>query len=86
MLLKRDLNKDHQVIVKPKSLNNSEENGEETGGKVVFITNVTSHNNSTLMILISSFSQKQVINLMIMISIVVNVRFEQRLGNFNTNH
>ena len=70
-------NKSYQIIVKLENLNNSGENGEEL---VI--------NNSDIIItieLISGFSQKQVISFIIMISIIINVRLEQRLENFNIN-
>ena len=58
---------------------------EKIDEKIVFIANSINHNNSSSMILISDFSQKQIINLIIMISIVMNVKLEQRFENFNIN-
>ena len=74
-------NKSRQVIVKSKSSNNSEEYGEENDKKLV----INNNNIIAAIELILGFSQKQVIDLIIMISIVINARFEQRFGNFNTN-
>ena len=74
MSSKRDFNKNRQIIMKSKSLN--EENGEKIGEEIVFIINAISHNNSLPMTLISDFSQKQVIGFIIMISVMINVRLE----------
>ena len=82
---RRDPNKNRQTIIKSENSNNNEENDEETNEEIVFIANFISHNNSLLMILISNFSQKQVTNLIIMISTMINARLEQRFENFNIN-
>ena len=67
--------------MKLKSLNNSEEISE----KVVLTASAAGYNNSLSITLISNFSQKQVINFIIMILIIINVKLEQRLENFNIN-
>ena len=53
--LKRDFNKDRQVIIKLKSSNNNEENGEKINEEVVFITSAINYNNSLSITLIPGF-------------------------------
>ena len=78
MPLKKD--KTCQVTVKPESPDSGEHGGENSGELVINNNDII-----TAIRLIPGFSQKQITSLMIMISAVMDARFEQRLGNFNTN-
>ena len=73
--------KPRQAIVKLESPDSGGEHGGENGGELV----ISNNDIITAIELISGFSQKQVIGLMIMILIVMDVRLEQRFVNFNIN-
>ncbi|CAF9938253.1 hypothetical protein IMSHALPRED_000729 [Imshaugia aleurites] len=81
--------KSRQATVKPESPNNGGENNgnanENTDGELVFNTGMTGHNSTAPFALIPGFSQAQMFDLMIMIAVTMNIRFEQRFGNFDTN-